>query len=196
MPSLLCPLVPAAAQYLKHIALASSVLGSQMSFYLAAAVSDFYIPWSDMVRHLGGAALGASLSGQTDAQAVFFHVTGASPADRTHPHTAPATIALLQPSSVQCTHCCGSLQGLADVPLALHVCAGGAQDPEFGRTPGAAAAQGGVSRGVGAQGVCRWLGVRCYCCVHAVHDPSRLHHGATRMPGTAPCLDHQERVGE
>jgi hypothetical protein len=41
---------PVPVQYLKAIALASSVLGQQMSFYLAAAVSDFYIPWSDMVR--------------------------------------------------------------------------------------------------------------------------------------------------
>lgn len=143
------PLVPTAAQYLKHIALASSVLGSQMSFYLAAAVSDFYIPWSDMVRHLGDTTLGASLPGQTDAQAVSSPCDGCMPC-RLHTHTwSPGTIALLQPSIVQCRHRCASLQGLADALLLLHGCAGGAQDPEFGRPPGAAAAQGGVTWGVG-----------------------------------------------
>lgn len=36
-------------QYLEVIAAALRPLGSQAAFYLAAAVSDFYIPWPDMV---------------------------------------------------------------------------------------------------------------------------------------------------
>ena len=39
-------------QYLREIAEQLQVFGRHALFYLAAAVSDFYIPWSEMVRHL------------------------------------------------------------------------------------------------------------------------------------------------
>lgn len=38
-----------ATQYLKAIGEALAPLGSQALFYLAAAVSDFYLPWSQLV---------------------------------------------------------------------------------------------------------------------------------------------------
>ena len=37
-------------QSLKTIAEALNPLGPRACFYLAAAVSDFYLPWTDMVR--------------------------------------------------------------------------------------------------------------------------------------------------
>jgi len=37
-------------QYLKAIGKALSPLGHQVVFYLAAAVSDFYLPWTELVR--------------------------------------------------------------------------------------------------------------------------------------------------
>lgn len=37
-------------QYLRAIGQALSPLGPQVVFYLAAAVSDFYLPWSELVR--------------------------------------------------------------------------------------------------------------------------------------------------
>lgn len=37
-------------QYLRAIAQALAPLGPQVVFYLAAAVSDFYLPWSELVR--------------------------------------------------------------------------------------------------------------------------------------------------
>lgn len=40
-------------QYLETTALALRPYGSQVLFYLAAAVSDFFIPWKDLVRAAG-----------------------------------------------------------------------------------------------------------------------------------------------
>lgn len=37
-------------QYLREIALQLRTVGPRALFYLAAAVSDFYIPWSQLVR--------------------------------------------------------------------------------------------------------------------------------------------------
>lgn len=37
-------------QLLRTVALSVSNLGSGVLFYLAAAVSDFYVPWSQLVR--------------------------------------------------------------------------------------------------------------------------------------------------
>ena len=37
-------------QFLQIISLALRSSGKKILFYLAAAVSDFYIPWSDLVR--------------------------------------------------------------------------------------------------------------------------------------------------
>ncbi len=39
-------------QYLQIIAKALGPYGQQAMFYLAAAVSDFYIPWSQLVRQV------------------------------------------------------------------------------------------------------------------------------------------------
>jgi len=41
-------------QFLQIVALTLRGCGRQASFYLAAAVSDFYIPWKDLVRHFQG----------------------------------------------------------------------------------------------------------------------------------------------
>ncbi len=41
---------PCVRQYLRAIAEALRPCGRAAAFYLAAAVSDFFIPWSDMVR--------------------------------------------------------------------------------------------------------------------------------------------------
>lgn len=42
-------------QYLKAIAGALAAVGPNALFYLAAAVSDFYLPWQEMVRGCSGA---------------------------------------------------------------------------------------------------------------------------------------------
>lgn len=47
-----CP--PARPQYLRAIAAALAPGGPAVLFYLAAAVSDFFMPWADMVRGAGG----------------------------------------------------------------------------------------------------------------------------------------------
>lgn len=39
-------------QFLQLIAEALRPLGPRAAFYLAAAVSDFFVPWADMVWHL------------------------------------------------------------------------------------------------------------------------------------------------
>ena len=67
-----CPLLPRCAritrhspahpQYLRAIAAALQPAGAAALFYLAAAVSDFYMPWADMVG-LVGARRGAELGG-------------------------------------------------------------------------------------------------------------------------------------
>lgn len=42
--------LPTALRLLRTIALAAAPFGSSVMFYLAAAVSDFYVPWEDLVR--------------------------------------------------------------------------------------------------------------------------------------------------
>ena len=44
-----------ARQYLRAIAEALRPCGRHAAFYLAAAVSDFFIPWRDMVRDAAAA---------------------------------------------------------------------------------------------------------------------------------------------
>ena len=48
---------PAGAQALRAIASAAAPYGGGVLFYLAAAVSDFYIPWSELVRRWRGVLL-------------------------------------------------------------------------------------------------------------------------------------------
>lgn len=49
-----CPLRPPAAQLLEIIARVVAGRGAQVMFYLAAAVADFFLPWSEMVRRQAG----------------------------------------------------------------------------------------------------------------------------------------------
>jgi hypothetical protein len=44
---------PGPAQYLRAVARAAAPYGGDCMFYLAAAVSDFYIPWDSLVRAWG-----------------------------------------------------------------------------------------------------------------------------------------------
>ena len=53
LPATCCCLAPAAVQYLHALALALAPYGPSVLFYLAAAVSDFFMPWADMVRQRG-----------------------------------------------------------------------------------------------------------------------------------------------
>ncbi|KAJ9523342.1 hypothetical protein QJQ45_005381 [Haematococcus lacustris] len=45
------PATAAAAQCLRSVALALAPCGAQVLFYLAAAVSDFYLPWAELAEH-------------------------------------------------------------------------------------------------------------------------------------------------
>jgi hypothetical protein len=47
--TLLLPLLLPLLQYLRAIGCSAAPFGQQVVFYLAAAVSDFYVPWSQLV---------------------------------------------------------------------------------------------------------------------------------------------------
>lgn len=49
-PTIGCPPFRLHLQFLQLIAEALRPLGPRAAFYLAAAVSDFFVPWADMVR--------------------------------------------------------------------------------------------------------------------------------------------------